>query len=169
MSVTGGEVTTIATSTVQTPYRLAVDATNIYWTASGDATGDGVIMKVSQQGGSPTTLASGLTNPSGIAVDATAVYWTEWTENGSLMKVPLSGGAPVALATCTGGNLPHLVAVDGQSVYWSASDGVRKTPTSGGESVFIDRTAGNAMDLVVDSKSVFWTAMFSEVAVATPK
>ena len=165
MSVAGGDVTTIATG--QT-YRLAVDATNVYWTTQGPVTADGAIMKVSQQGGTPTTLVSGRTGPAGIAVDATNVYWTEWVDSGSVMKIPLNGGSPVALAGFTDHNLPHLLATDGEYVYWTASDGVRKTPTAGGETQLI-RTAGNPESIVLDSKSVYWSSMSTDVTVATPK
>lgn len=167
MAVTGGAVTAIVTG--QAAHRLAIDATNIYWTTQGPVTADGAIMKMSQQGGSPTTLVSGRTGAAGIAVDATSVYWTEWNENGSLMKVPLAGGTPVALATFTDHNLPHLVATDGQNVYWTASDGVRKTPASGGETVLIGSKVGNPYEIVVDSKSVYWSTMSTDVTVATPK
>jgi hypothetical protein len=46
-------------------------------------------MKIPLDGGTPTTLASGLSGPNRIAVDATSVYWTSQNlpTNGSVMKV----------------------------------------------------------------------------------
>ena len=54
------------------PVRIAVDATNVYWTNYGS----GTVMKVPLAGGVATTLASGMTGPLGIVVDATSVYWS---------------------------------------------------------------------------------------------
>jgi hypothetical protein len=62
---------------------IAVDATSVYWTDNTF----GRVMKVARGGGTPFTLASGLTFPMGIAVDATYVYWAENSSMGSVSKV----------------------------------------------------------------------------------
>jgi hypothetical protein len=108
---------------------LAVDATRVYFTNGGQGNGalDGTVMSVPIGGGTPTTLATGQNQPRGVAVDGANVYWANycgpdgacWSAGGggTVMRVPLSGGAPTTLAS--GHNWPLQVAVDGTSVYWN--------------------------------------------------
>src|SRR5262249_26342220 len=81
---------------------IAVDATNVFWTAGGSP--PGAVMKVPIAGGPPTVLASGQDLPDSIAVDATSVYWTSLGAMSgvpTVMKVPIAGGTPVTLASGT--------------------------------------------------------------------
>ena len=61
------------------------------------------------EGGSPTTLVSGLEGPTTVVVDATSVYFTD-SEAGTVEKVALGGGTPKVLAT--GQDYPIGIAVD---------------------------------------------------------
>ncbi len=73
---------------------IAVDATSVYWTENDT----GMVMKVANAGGTPTTLASGQSGSDGIAVDATSVYWTNngtyanSYNDGTVMKAAIGGG-----------------------------------------------------------------------------
>src|SRR5262249_19165122 len=75
----GGTAQTLAPN--QSPFALAIDATDIYWVnraSSGAA--DGSVMRVPKGGGDLVTLASGLHDPWALAVSGNAVYWTESTQ-----------------------------------------------------------------------------------------
>ena len=63
---------------------VAVDSSNVYWIDYGS----GSVMKGPIGGGTPTTLATGL-SPGAIAVDSTTVYWAD---NGALKKVSIEIG-----------------------------------------------------------------------------
>jgi hypothetical protein len=183
----GGTPITLA-STVDTAglgRGIAVDANSVYYgtdsffcPVDGGACDGTVIMKVPLTGGTSVTLASGprpsgsATNLGAIAVDATSAYWTTYIGgqflcDGMVMKVPLSGGTPVTLATgqtC----LAWGIAVDSTSVYWrttcptdagaSCEDGVMKLPLAGGTATAV-ASGRNLGPFAVDSTSVYyWVA-----------
>jgi len=116
--IAGGTTITLA-SGQNGVARMAVDATNIYWTA----TNDGTVMKAPLDGSGPPVALAVLQNyPTGIAVDSTSVYWTNHSgaascAAGAVMKVAIGGGMPVALAT----DQPSAdgIAVDSVNVYWT--------------------------------------------------
>ncbi len=82
----------------------------------------------------PATLVTRNVAPWGLAVDANAIYWTDYG-NGTVMKLGLSGGTPVVLASNQ--DQPFAIAVDANAVYWtsSGSGGVMKVGLSGGTPV----------------------------------
>src|SRR6185369_13444718 len=56
----------------------------------------------------PMTLAAGQKGPRAVTVDGANVYWTNETD-GTVMKMPLGGGTPTALAT--GQSAPLAMAI----------------------------------------------------------
>ena len=119
----GTPVTLAQSSTYLALGRLAVAGGNVYFTTGGS------LEKVPVGGGMPVTLTSVDTSKSRIGfltIDATSVYWTAAYSgaDGTVMKMALSGGAPVTLAARQ--NLPGPVAVDSASIYWATADGVQK-------------------------------------------
>lgn len=147
---------------------LAVDATNAYW--SQPSTGS--VMSVPLAGGAPLTLATAQANPGPVTLDSANLYWAnggQWafptmppgSDEGSIVKLPLAGGAPITLAS---GISPCGLATDGTSVYFTdfskgAVNGqVLKVPVAGGIPSTI-ATPGKAplvCPIAVDATSVYW-------------
>jgi hypothetical protein len=189
----------VLASSQHSPWSIAVDATSVYWTTHGnlsDAYGDGgqsftpgTVMKLTRTGGAPTTLVSSIPygfvesewSPPMVAVDDTSVYWTnvgfedptaQFTPTGSVTKVPLGGGSPVALAPLQ--TAPGAIAVDGTNVYWmtlarpKGSGAVMKVGRNGGVPVALataDQFAFSA--IVVAGASVYWTNSTTIMRVST--
>lgn len=83
-----------------TPQAIAVNDSVVAWGNYASGHGDGSVVVVGLDGGSPITIASSA-QPGAIALDSTSVYWDDWV-TGLLMKAPLDGGAPTTLATAAG-------------------------------------------------------------------
>jgi len=108
-----------------------------------------------------TTLVTGeeYSFPHSVAVDSTHVYWG--SGDGTVKKVPISGGTVTTLASGQGA-VPGL-AVDGTHVYWVSfhsgywDDGtVKEVPISGGSVTTLASDQGRVSSLAVDATHVYW-------------
>ncbi len=100
-----------------------------------------------------------------MTIDATSAYWTSYGNGGgtgTILRVPLAGGAPTTLAAAQ--PAPTAIAVGGGSVYWSAQDGVTgsgyegqifRLPIGGGTPTAFGE-AGDSYWVGVNSSSVLW-------------
>jgi hypothetical protein len=121
MTKTGGSPTTLATGE-SNPSTIVVDAIGIHWSAVVFSSQTWSVRSL-PFGGTPTTLATGSALGGGIrslASDGTSIYWTVDGTPGSVMRVPCTGGAAVALAS---GLHPSHIVVDATSIYWSNYSG----------------------------------------------
>ncbi len=179
----GGGPSAVLADDQNVPWGVAVDATNVYWTDFGW----GTVTKVPKDGGPAVVLASGQMGPTAIAVDATSVYWTnvgavEGAQrvafgdlsidslavepgSGSVMRVPIDGGTPVALASKL--DYPSWgIAVDSDSVYWLASEvpyqpnrmgAVMRVPLAGGAPAVLIDGQDHPWSLSLVGSSLYWS------------
>lgn len=134
--IENGVTKPIATGAGQ-PCAVARDEGQLFWTAA-DAAKNTAIMKVGLEGGDATTIASGSFAACALAADSASLYFATTlpdslpVRNSSassapglgLMRAPLAGGSPVAIAEATHALAqPGAVAVDTVHLYWL-------TPTS---------------------------------------
>lgn len=143
---------------------LAVDATHVYWTSyafvnisADDERRMTRLMKAPIGGGAPVAIAEldeVMGDPIDIEVDARNIYWTD---EGTVMKIPIEGGTRVILAD--GQRYPGDLEVDADSVYWTngVGDSVMKVPIEGGTPVILASEQPYASNIEVDATSVYWT------------
>jgi hypothetical protein len=148
------------------PDGIAVDASSVYWINYGDGDPNGAVMKVSLNGGAPTTLASAQFGPQGIALDANNVYWTN--NGGTVLKASINGGTVTTLATDQVN--PQAIVVDETNVYWtnSFSGVVMTVPVAGGTPTALASNQANCYGIAVDATSLYWTTSVG-VMKLTPK
>jgi len=126
---------------------IAVDATNVYWTAEGAGAG-GAVLRAPKGGGAAVVIASGQTHPGGIAVDADNVYWAEGGSvvagnpasnddgmvgmygDGTIRALSKSSGTVTALASVL--TAPDAVTIDDVRVFWHDQYGIRSVAKTGG-------------------------------------
>ncbi len=89
-SVGGGAISTPVAGRTGLTGKLAIDGANLYWQEGND------IKKSNKSGGGISTL---LTRAAitGLASDGTNLYLTENTLPGNILRMPVGGGAPVAI------------------------------------------------------------------------
>jgi hypothetical protein len=107
------------------------------------------------------TLALGQNAPWAIALDADNIYWTNrgTSTDGSVVKLPKTGGMPVSLATAL--HFPGGIAVNGTTVLFGGFTlGIVSVPIDGGPTATVvpsDAADGGGVELAVDPDFVYWT------------
>jgi hypothetical protein len=103
----------------------------------------------------PETLASKLLFPTGLAVDQSSVYWDD---GDSILKAPLGGGSPVALAS--GQFQATSIAVEDGLVYWIAfgAGKVVSMPVAGGAPTVLVSGQDLPQYLALGGDYIYWTS-----------
>lgn len=111
----------------------------------------------------PTVLASGLKleNLVAMGTDGSHVYWSS-SEGRELMKVPVTGGAPVTLVSAP--DRITAIAVDRASVYYFADGKIMKVAIGGRAPTTLTTDTGSITALAVDATSVFWMSWDGHVS-----
>jgi titin len=143
------------------PFALAVDSSNIYWTDS-QTLAPGAVFQAPLGGGSPMTLASGLNQPNCVAVGSGQVFWG--TGDAYIMTVPIGGGMVTTMAS--GQTVPVGMLVAQSQLYWA---------TSGTEGAIVRQVIGaSALATLVggqngiqgfaaDGSNLYWTTQDGDV------
>ena len=112
MPVGGGARTTIIAGRVGMTGRIAVDATSLYWQEGNN------IVKMPKAGGAVSTLIT-RASVTGLASDGTHVYLAENLNPGSILRLPVAGGAPAVLFS--GSFNITSVAVGATNFVWTSN------------------------------------------------
>ena len=160
---TGGTVTTVVPAVAGA---LAVDATNLYWSAS-----DG-LHKMPFAGG-PNTLLGVPFDPepellgpvaaTAIAVDGTNIYYVmnSFAGSGSVGFIPIAGGSAAVLASGRIGRLVSI-ALDSRNVYWVEGNGtirqgaIAAAPKTGGRVTVLVTGLADPMAVAADGTGVYF-------------
>jgi hypothetical protein len=152
----GGPAVTLAS---QYPYKLSIDASNVYFTDGGNGLTYGyTVGKIGKNGGSVTPVAIGQTQEDGIRVFSGNVYWVSiW--DGCIYKTGISGGGVTPLVNVSGS---YGFAVDSTGLYYVNLDStgtkgiIKRTGLTGGAVLEIARS-GMPRELILDANNIYWT------------
>jgi len=151
---TGGQLLDVAGG-FPSPWKIAVDSVNLYWTV-GYAGQRYVVMHPISGGQSIDIIAD--MQPSGLSLACSSIYWTEVaTNDGSVRKGPIGGTTGDYLAMHQAG--PHALAVDATGVYWTNTDSgaIMKTDLSGsGIPITLAAGQNTPFDITLDAGSIYW-------------
>lgn len=110
---------------LMSPGAILVDATNVYWTDSGDDT----VNEALKSTGVRQILAN--THAGSFAINDSSVFWVD-QNTGNAMLVPIGGGMAQTIGNV---GASSLIAADATSLYWATSGsgpGVYAMPITGG-------------------------------------
>jgi hypothetical protein len=136
----------------------------------------GPVLKVSVDGGAVSTISPSQPFPMGLALDENNIYvWNSGTFSGSstlnnadgtVIQIPLSGAAPITLATgmvvAFNAAYVNAIAVDSQNVYWvsggpGTSGAINTAPIGGGTPAKVLYSNQSFPEAVVtDGTNVYW-------------
>ena len=139
-----------------TVVRIAVDATNIYWTDSGPPNGliTPSVMMQSLTGTPAATQVTTAQSPYAIAIVNGVLYWTD-TVAGMVMKYVVGGTA--SPSTFGASSAPTDMAVDSSGVYWIDNNAtILHLPLAGGTVQTLATQQTAAVAIATNSTSVFW-------------
>jgi hypothetical protein len=128
LPLAGGTSTEIWTAGAKGhPVDVAVDANNVYWTDYATGELDGKVYSMPLGGGTPSTMASGISGVYQLAVDSTNVYFTAIVA-GTVYEVPLGTSTPKLIAS--GLTAPQGIAADDNdgNVYFTSATQVLSHP-----------------------------------------
>jgi hypothetical protein len=152
--------------TAARPGRIVVSGDHVYWTLQGSGA---VLVRAPLTGGGPEPLVFDDSGTFGLVVDGTfATYAVPGL--GRIMRVPIAGGTPVALAT--GLDQPRSLATDGASLYWTQGVGQGKIMKldlePGAKPIALSDGLAQPRAIAVQGGVVYWTDITDGTILSTP-
>ncbi len=148
------------------PYTLALDATDVYWTSYDS------VMAVAKSGGTPRMVAYVDGALAGdVVISGDTVYWDTQDPSGTgaitVWSAPSAGGTAVNVATVATGFSGLASGCD--SVYWGTADSILRS-TGGGSPQVVASGISNLTSFVVvgDTETLFWTQGNTSVNTLAP-
>ncbi len=102
-------------------------------------------------GGTLSTLLGGNPAEASLFIDALNVYLTL---NGSILRLPKTGGAP---ATLVASDRARGFRSDGAFVYYTEDGSIKSVPVAGGAPATLAAYTGRLTDLVLDGGTLVWS------------
>jgi hypothetical protein len=133
------------------PSEIAIDDQWVYWTAHVQ---DGMVSRVSKDGGTVEVVVSGVSMPADLYTDGINVYFRAGDD---VMSAPVGGGEAKVLYNHLG---LQSMACDGRYVYTSYRDWqdiIVRVPVGGGDPYEIMTRNANISRLTCDSQGLYWT------------
>jgi sugar lactone lactonase YvrE len=152
----GGSPSVLA-SAQGSPFALATDGTNLYWTNYG---GGGVVA-LSLAGGEPATIASGVSQPNQIAVTGGTVYFSSSAVD-EIYAAPTTGitdGGPPSIFVAAGPTSTDSFVYDGTTVFWATSGnpgGEILSAPPGGAPTTLAVGLTSPGSLAFDATNIYW-------------
>jgi hypothetical protein len=140
------------------PYGIALDTANVYWT---DVGADDVL-RIAKTGGSAHWVATSQETPSEIQVNSTGAYWaTTSLAASAVVRLKPDGGTPSSRIFDMYSSGDPLFAVDTTNVYYLNSEcQLIAAPLSFEAPIVLATSAGRcgaATAIAVDAKHVYWS------------
>jgi hypothetical protein len=141
---------------------MGVDATHLYWVDNGQFDHQANVRRMPLGGGAIETLVSTSERVYALDVSGGFVYLAHTGPQyaGEILKVPVTGGTPVVLATAFN---PTSVSVDGGWVYYSEAvspEGrILRVATTGGTPELVIDDVDNPWDLAARDGVLFYSEM----------
>jgi hypothetical protein len=153
---------TVLASSQASPFGIAVDSLDVYWTT--DVPNGGVFRcAIGGCGGSPTTLVTGQPAPDAIVVDSANIYWAN--NGGDVMECAKSACSTtlITLASSQGSASSNNMAVDRTNVYWINGSAIMRCAIGGcGANPTVAVQGFNLINsFAIDATTIYWTDAYT--------
>ncbi len=173
-ALTGGTTSTLAEG-AWTPGAITVDAEFAYWVAFTDTTRS--FLKAPLMGGTPSTLATvpgSDTPPDFIALGANGALYSTDFDTGTLLSVPLAGGAASTVSSSVAGLASDGVASDSRWVFVGANStgpdvSLLAIPLASPSTPVLAWSGRDVSTVRADATNLYWTVPRGGAVLQMPK